>query len=313
MNIEQVCSDLKQKLTNSNIYINEPMTKHTSFKIGGFADIFIKIKNIEDLKAVVRYANENQIPITIIGNGSNLLVKDKGIRGITLQIAFNEIDIQEKEVLNRDVENNEVLVKVESGVKLSYLAGILAKHEIEGFEFASGIPGTIGGAIKMNAGAYGKEFKDIINKVTYMNNNLEVIEIPNEDVGFSYRHSKFSSTNDIILKAELKLKQGNVEEIKNKMQEYRTSRMEKQPVTMPSAGSTFKRGEDFITAQLIDKAGLKGYKIGGAEVSTKHAGFIVNSGNATAEDVIKLADYIKEDIYKKFGKEIELEIQVVGE
>ena len=309
MSIEEVCEDLKKEISGSIIYTNEPMSKHTSFKIGGTADIFIKIKTIEDLKKVLKYANEKNIFITITGNGSNLLVRDKGIRGITLQICFDNIEIKE----DRKSEESDVIVNVEAGVKLAYLSGILQKNGIEGFEFASGIPGTIGGAVKMNAGAYGKEIKDVIDEITYMNNNLEIVKIKNQEALFSYRHSKFSNSNDVILGVSIKLKAGNKEEIKSKIEEYRKQRTEKQPIEMPSAGSTFKRGNDFITAQLIDMAGLKGYKIGGAEVSTKHAGFVVNTGNATAEDVLKLTEYIKQKIYNDFGKEIDLEIQVVGE
>lgn len=308
MKIEEVCEDLKKEISESIIYTNEPMSKHTSFKIGGTADIFIKIKTIEDLKNILKYANENNISITITGNGSNLLVKDKGIRGITLQIGLDNIEIKEDRQAEEDVK-----VYVEAGVKLAYLSVILQKNGIEGFEFASGIPGTIGGAVKMNAGAYGKEVKDVIEEITYMNSNLEIIKIKNEEALFSYRHSRFSNSNDVVLGVTLKLKVGNSEEIQEKIQEYRKQRTEKQPIELPSAGSTFKRGSDFITAQLIDMAGLKGYKIGGAEVSTKHAGFVVNTGNATAEDVLKLTDYIKQKIYEEYGKEIDLEIQVVGE
>ena len=309
MKVEEVCEDLQKIVFNSNICINEPMSKHTSFKIGGLADIFIKINTVEDLKNVMQYAKNKNISITVTGNGSNLLVKDNGIRGITIQINFDYIDIKE----DRNTEDDEVIINVQSGVKLAYLAIILQKNGIEGFEFASGIPGTIGGAIKMNAGAYGKEIKDVVDEITYINENLEVIKIKNEDALFSYRHSRFSDSKDIIIEAKLKLKIGNSEEIKDRMQEYKKLRSEKQPIEMPSAGSTFKRGEDFITAQLIDMAGLKGYRIGGAEVSTKHAGFVVNTGDATAEDVIKLTEYIKKQIYDKYGKKIDLEIQVVGE
>lgn len=311
MDKKQVYEDLKNILKNSNIYMDEPMTKHTSFKIGGCADIFVKLKTLEDLENVVKYSKNNNIQITITGNGSNLLVKDKGIRGITIQIAFNNTQIREAE-MNRDI-NEEIIVEVESGKKLGELAINLLKEEISGFEFASGIPGTIGGAIKMNAGAYGKEMKDIVKSITYMDKNQQIKKIQKEEANFEYRHSRFSNSEDIILSAELSLNKGNSEEIKATMDEYKKSRIEKQPVELPSAGSTFKRGEDFITAKLIDEAGLKGYKIGGAQVSLKHAGFVVNTGNATAEDVLNLVKHIKEVIKDKFGKNIELELEVVGE
>jgi len=312
---KQVYEDIKKIVCNSNIYIDEPMSKHTSFKIGGCADIFIKVQTVEDLENIIKYSKDNDIPITITGNGSNMLVKDKGIRGITLQISFNKTQIKENEVkMNRDInETEEIIVEVESGKKLGELSANLLKKEITGFEFASGIPGTIGGAIKMNAGAYGKEMKDIVETITYMDNNLQIKKIENKDALFGYRNSRFSDSDDIILSVELKLQKGNSEQIKGMIDEYRKSRIEKQPVEMPSAGSTFKRGKDFITAQLIDEAGLKGYKIGGAQVSLKHAGFVVNTGDATAQDVIKLTDYIKKVIYEKFGKLIELEIEIIGE
>ena len=308
MDKKEIYKDLQNIVNDSNIYIDEPMNKHTSFKIGGCADLFIKVNTIKDLENIIRYSKNKNIPITITGNGSNMLVKDKGIRGITLQITFNKMQINE----NRDVEN-EVIVEVESGKKIGELSANLQKESIAGFEFASGIPGTIGGAIKMNAGAYGKEMKDIVKTITYMDEDFQIKKIQNEEALFSYRHSRFSNSKDIILSVELKLEKGNYEQIKSMIDEYKKSRIEKQPVDLPSAGSTFKRGEDFITAKLIDEAGLKGYKIGGAQVSLKHAGFVVNTGDATAEDVLKLVEYIKDVIYNKFGKKIELEVEIVGE
>jgi len=302
-----VLEQLKQNLKNSNIYENEDMRKHTSFKIGGTADYYIKVKDLEDVKFIMKFTRLNNIPLTIIGNGSNLLVKDNGIRGITINIDLQEIEIQEPN------ENGEVIIKLGAGVKLGMLARKLADKEIEGFEFASGIPGTIGGAIRMNAGAYGKEFKEIIQDVTYLDldGNLKTLE--NNEINFSYRHSRFITTDDIIISSTLKLKKGNKEEILDKMKLYQTSRKEKQPIDMPSAGSTFKRGTNYIAAQLIDEAGLKGYSIGGAQVSTKHAGFIVNTGKATAKDVLDLIEYIIKVVYEKYGKILEMEIEIVGE
>lgn len=302
---------LKNITNDSIIYIDEPMYKHTSFKIGGCADIFIKVTTLNDLKSIIKYAKENNIQTTIIGNGSNLLVKDRGIRGITIQIAFNKTQIREYK-MNRHIDE-EIVVEVESGKKLGELSVNLLKEEIAGFEFASGIPGTIGGAIKMNAGAYGREMKDIVKTITYIDKKQEIKKIQNEEAEFEYRHSRFSNSEDIILGVELSLKKGNSEEIQALIDKYKKSRMEKQPIDKPSAGSTFKRGENFITAQLIDEAGLKGYQIGGAQVSTKHAGFVVNVGGATADDVLNLVKHIKQVIKDKFGKNIELEVEVVGE
>lgn len=193
------------------------------------------------------------------------------------------------------------------------MLGILLKEEIEGFEFASGIPGTIGGAIRMNAGAHGKEFKDIVVETTYIDYNGNLHTISNNEHMFSYRHSRFFEDKNIIISSKIKLKYGNKQIIKAKMQEYLNYRKEKQPYSMPSAGSTFKRGDDFITAKLIDDCGLKGFSIGDAEVSSKHAGFIVNKGKATAEDVLKLVEYVKKIVYEKTSKNIELEIEVIGD
>lgn len=303
LNIKEILE--KSKLNKENLYYDEPMVKHTSFKIGGPADAFIKVDNIEELKETLDLSKKNQIPLTIIGNGSNILVTDKGIRGITAKLNLKDIEIKN--------ENNKQIIKVEAGVPVGLLAQKLLKEEITGFEELSGIPGTIGGAVIMNAGAHGKELKDILKKVTAMDYNGNIHEFTNEECQFSYRNSRFQKEKYIILQATLELEKGNSTEIKEKMDEYMQFRKEKQPIEYPNAGSTFKRGEDFVTAKLIDEAGLKGYKIGGAQVSEKHAGFIVNVDNATAKDVIKLTDYIKEKIEEKFGKKINLEIQIIGE
>lgn len=304
-NIE-IYEKLENKMKNSEIKTNEDMSKHTSFKVGGKADIFIKINDIQDLKYILDFTKKNNIPLTIIGNGSNVLVKDNGIRGITIYLNFDDIQIDEE-------QNGEVIVTVGSGVKLAMLAVILQKKGIAGFEFASGIPGTIGGAIRMNAGAYGKEMKEVVENVTYMDEEGNKHKLENEQMDFSYRHSRFKEKQEIIIEAQLKFQKEDAEKIKERMDEYRKARMEKQPIDMPSAGSTFKRGTNYISAKLIDDAGLKGYKIGGAQVSEKHAGFIVNNGNATAQDILDLIDYVIKVVYEKFGKILELEVEVIGE
>lgn len=322
----EIYNKLKKVIDQSNIKVDESMKKHTSFKIGGNADFLISAKTVDDIKNILKFSNDNNIDLTIIGNGSNILVKDKGIRGIVMKIDLQEIEIQKK---NEDLENykimekvaedeeiysyNEVWVKVGAGVKLGMLAGILLKEEIEGFEFASGIPGTIGGAIKMNAGAYGKEMKDIVLETTYMDRSGNIYKLNNEEQKFEYRKSIFSNNDYIILNTTIILNYGIKEQIKAKMNEYMTSRKEKQPIDLPSAGSTFKRGKDFVTAKVIDECGLKGYRIGDAEVSKKHAGFVVNLGNATAKDVLELIEYVKNIVYEKTRKEIELEVEVIGE
>lgn len=305
MDIKKIYEELLENMPDLNIKQNEEMSKHTSFKVGGKADIWIKVKTIEELKYIIEYTKNNKVPLTIIGNGTNVLVKDNGIRGITIMLDFTNIEIQ---------ENGEyVNIIVDSGVKLGMLAVLLQKEEIEGFEFASGIPGTIGGAVRMNAGAYGKEMKEIIKNVTYIDENCNIKTIENDELDFSYRHSRFKEKQDIIISAILQLKKGNKNEIKSKIDEYRNARNEKQPIDMPSAGSTFKRGTNYISAKLIDEAGLKGYQIGGAQVSLKHAGFVVNTGNATAKDILDLIDYIIKVVYEKFEKVLDLEIEVLGE
>lgn len=238
--------------------------------------------------------------VTVIGNGSNVLVVDKGIRGIVVHLNFNDIIKEDDETLN-----------VGSGVLLPKLARVALENELTGIEFASGIPGSFGGAIYMNSGAYGGQIGDKIISTTYIDENLEIKTITKEEQEFSYRKSIFQKNNWIILNAKIKLEKGNKEEIKRKMEEYSKSRKEKQPLNMPNAGSIFKRGEGFITAELIDKCGLKGYRIGDAEVSTLHAGFIVNKGNATAKDILKLIKYIQEKVKEKFNVDIEPEIRIL--
>lgn len=303
-NIEDVIQDLRKEIDENNILINEPMKKHTTFKIGGNADIFIKANTIENIQYILKISKDNNIPLFILGNGSNILVNDDGIRGIVLKINLDDIDILE--------DKDKIKVTAGAGVKLTQLARYLLKNSIEGFEFASGIPGTIGGAIRMNAGAYGKEMKDIVNETTYLSYDGEIITISNNEHNFEYRNSRFSKEKSIILKTTFILDKGNADEIKNKIDEYSKQRKEKQPIEFPNAGSTFKRGNDFITAKLIDECGLKGYRIGGAEISKKHAGFIVNVDNATSNDVIDLINYVKEKVYEKFKKEIQLEIEIIG-
>ncbi len=297
---ELLTNEIKQGI----VKIDEPMKKHTNFKIGGNTDIFVIAKNIEEIKYVITFSKENNIPLTILGNGSNVLVSDKGIRGIVLQIGLSEIKVEKQE---------NALVEADAGVMLGALAQVLLKQSISGFEFAAGIPGSIGGAIRMNAGAYGGEMKDIVKNVTVINEKGEISIVTNEKCEFSYRHSRFTNSKEIVIKATLELPFGNENEIKAKMDEYAQSRKEKQPLNLPSAGSTFKRGTDFITAKLIDECGLKGYTSGDAQVSTLHAGFVVNLGNATAQDVLNVVNHVKKVVLEKTGKQIELEIELLGE
>ena len=296
---------LQLGILQDNIMFDEPMSKHTTFKAGGPAECYIKIDNIQDLRQILKLSKQKNIPVTILGNGSNVLVLDGGIKGIVLNIRFNKI-----EMMNLD---KKIFANVGAGVKVSVFGHLLVKNAITGFEELSGIPGTIGGAVRMNAGAHGKEFKDIISTVTCMDYNGNVHQFDNEEMQFEYRRSILKDKQYIILEAHMEFRKGNKEDIKKKMEEYSTYRREKQPIEYPSAGSTFKRGTDYITAKLIDEAGLKGYSIGGAEVSSKHAGFIINKGNATAKDILELIEYVKYEVEKKYNKKIELEIEIIGE
>lgn len=313
MNNSEIYSLLKNKILDENILKEESMKKHTSFKIGGNADFFVKAKSVEDVKFVIDLCKKNDIPLTIIGNGSNILVKDEGIRGIVLKIDIDKFEINEKIPEQLRKNNNSVIITVGAGVLLGKLAFQLLKKSISGFEFASGIPGTIGGAVRMNAGAYGSEFKDIVIETMCMDNNGNIIKLDNKKQKFEYRKSIFKDNKYIILETKLLLeKVDDNSKIKEKMDEYKKSRMEKQPIEFPSAGSTFKRGSDFITAKLIDECDLKGYSIGDAQVSEKHAGFVINRGNASFEDVFKLIKFIQKNVKEKFGKDIELEVEIVG-
>ena len=304
MENKQILENLEKIISKERIKQNEPMKNHTSFKIGGPAEFYIKITSIKELQKILEFAKKEKIKITILGNGSNVLVSDSGIKGIVIRTNLKEIKIEPK-------EQNKIEITVDDATPIGFLAQKLLKEEITGFEEISGIPGTIGGAILMNAGAHGKEMKDIVTEITAIDYNGKIHKFTNEQAKFTYRNSIFSSGKYIILQAKIILEKGNAKEIKAKMDEYAQFRKEKQPIEYPSAGSIFKRGTDFITAKLIDDAGLKGYTIGGAKVSEKHAGFIINTGNATAQDVLDLAKYVTDKVYEKFGKKIEFEIKIV--
>ncbi len=287
------------------IKYNEPMNLHTSFKTGGNADFFVIAKSENEIIETIEFAKKKNIPLFVMGNGSNLIVKDNGYKGIILKIDLNKIDIQEKGL--------DIIITADAGVKVMALAQILKQKGITGFEELSGIPGTIGGANTMNAGAYGKEFKDILIETKCMNMDGEIFILKNEEQNLIYRGSIFKNKQYIILQTKLKLKKGNIKEIDRKLAEYSKERNQKQPIEYPSAGSTFKRGEGFITAKLIDECGLKGYSIGGAQISEKHAGFIINKGNATSKDIIDLIEYTKKKVKEKFNVEIEEEVEIIGE
>lgn len=301
-----IVEQLKKAVGEENVFLNEPMSKHISFKTGGNADYFVVPHNAKEINDICSIAKENNLDTYIIGNGSNTLVTDKGIRGIVISLrGFNNIQ----------VDNEANTITVGAGVTIGAVSRIAQENGLTGMEFACGIPGTIGGGVYMNAGAYGGEFKDIVTNVKYFDYaSLETKSLTNEECQFDYRKSVFQSIKDaFIITCTLTLKTGDKEQIKNLMQENMTSRNTKQPVEFPSAGSTFKREEGIVVSKLIDDAGLKGYKIGGAEVSTKHAGFIINSGNATSQDILDLIEHVKNVIKEKYNVEIHEEIKIIGE
>jgi UDP-N-acetylmuramate dehydrogenase len=305
MDIKTIYEKLLQKIPKENILLEELMSKHTSFKVGGPADFFITAENVEQISYILKIAKEENVPLNIIGNGTNLLVKDGGIRGIVLRPKLNYIEKEEKE--------DSILYTVGSGVMLTPLAQKALEDGLTGLEFAYGIPGTVGGGVLMNAGAFGGELKDIVIKTTYIDYDGNSHEINNQEHQFEYRNSVFSKIKGIIIETQIQLQKGVKEEIRDRMQEILSTRKEKQPTNMPCAGSTFKRGKDYITAKLIDEAGLKGYTIGGAQVSEKHAGFVVNKGGATATDILELIAHIQKEVFHKFNEHIELEIKIMGE
>ena len=300
----KLLSNLIEFIPKDKIKIEEPMSKHTSFKTGGNAEIFVIIEKENQIKKLLEYTRKNDIKLYIIGNGSNLIVSDEGVKGIVAKIAFEET------IITKDEEN--IIVKAGAGVKVMALAQMLKQEEITGFEELSGFPGTIGGANYMNAGAYGKEMKDVILETKALNRETGEIEVlNNKEQKLEYRSSIFKNKKYIILQTTMKFQNGKKEEIEQKMNEYLSQRKEKQPLEYPSAGSTFKRGDGFITAKLIDECGLKGYQIGGAQISEKHAGFIINKDNATSKDILDLINYTKKKVFEKFGVQIEEEVEII--
>ena len=282
---------------------DEPMSEHTTFRIGGKADAFVSVKNALQICKIIHFCTENNIPYMIVGNGSNLLVGDKGIRGVVIYIG--------KDMSNCRIEGDEVTA--DAGILMSALARKILDASLTGFEFAAGIPGTLGGGIFMNAGAYGGELKDIITSVTFIAPDGLIKTETADKLNFGYRTSIFAEGGYTILSCKMKLKEGNYDDIKAKMQELAKRRSDKQPLSKPSAGSTFKRPEGYFAGKLIQDAGLMGYTIGGAMVSDKHAGFVVNKGGATAKDVTDLIKYVQKIVNEKYGVLLAPEVRIVGE
>lgn len=286
----------------SNIRTDEPMSKHTTFQIGGPAEFFVVPQTIEELGQIIQLCKAGEVPFFVLGRGSNLLVSDEGMEGVVIQLYDNFSGFS--------IEGN--VVKAEAGVMLSKLGYALKEAGLAGFEFAAGIPGTLGGAVRMNAGAYGGEMKDIVSAVQLMDYNGNLLEKDVSEMEFHYRHSILEKEPYIVIGATLTLEQGDKKEIEAKMEELAIARKTKQPLEYPSAGSAFKRPEGYFAGKLIMDAGLRGYQVGGAQIAEKHCGFVINKGNATAKDVIKLLCDVKDKVREKFQVELEPEIKLVG-
>lgn len=302
MDMGRVLNLLSTEIPNENILMSEPMKDHTSFKIGGPADVFITPTTPSQLMHAVKICSISHIPYYIIGNGSNLLVDDAGFRGVMIQVYKN---------LNK-IEVEETVLTAYSGALLSTIANTALAHELTGLEFAQGIPGTLGGAVAMNAGAYDGEIKDVIIDAEVIDQKGNLITLSKADLALGYRTSSIQKNNYIVLKAKLQLRQGQPESITEKMKELARRRREKQPLELPSAGSTFKRPEGYFAGKLIMDSGLRGYQIGGARVSEKHCGFVVSDGTATFEDVRKLISHIQTTVKEKFNVHLQPEIKIIS-
>lgn len=286
----------------TNVKVNEPMKNHTTFRIGGNADYFVTPSTKEELQEILQLLNKEQVPYFVLGNGSNLLVSDEGYRGVILQIGRNYQSIKKKDRR----------ITVKSGITMARLANFALENSLTGLEFASGIPGTAGGGAIMNAGAYGGEMKDVLKEVLCMNRQGEIFTLKGEEMELTYRDSRMKRENLIVLELVLELQDGDQEKIRQRHEELKEARTSKQPLEYPSAGSTFKRPEGLFAGKLIMDAGLKGYQIGGAKVSEKHAGFVINAGGATAADVKALMEHIVKTVQEQFGVTLEPEVLFVG-
>ena len=287
---------------NCIVRYDEPLKNHTTFKIGGNCIALIEPREVSDIVETIKICRENSIKFFVIGNGSNLLVPDEGYNGVIIKLKSEFSTIQ--------VEGEYLIVN--SGAKLSEVYTVAYENSLTGFEFASGIPGTIGGAIYMNAGAYGGEMKDIVESVQVLDlDNIELRELKNEELEFSYRKSIIQRRNYIVTTIKLKLQKGNKEKINAVYEDLRERRNSKQPLNFGSAGSTFKRPEGHFASKLIEDAGLKGYHINDAWVSEKHSGFIVNKGNASFKEVMELIEYVQKVVFEKFGVKLETEVRIL--
>ncbi|MEG2337835.1 MAG: UDP-N-acetylmuramate dehydrogenase [Clostridium sp.] len=302
MNFNDFKENLEQCIDNSKIKYNEPLKNHTSFKLGGPCLALISPTKKEEVVCAIKLCKDNNIPFFILGNGSNLIVRDGGFNGVIIHLtSLKDIRVDNKKLV------------VEAGATLAAASAIALKNSLKGMEFASGIPGTIGGAVAMNAGAYGGEIKDIIESATVITDDMKVVTLSSEELDLSYRSSIITKKGYIVLEAVFTLEDGEAEDIKARMVDLNGRRKDKQPLNYPSAGSTFKRPPGNFAGKLIEDAGLKGFTVGGAMVSDKHAGFVINYDNATANDVITLIGKVQEIIKDKNDITLETEVKIIGE
>lgn len=296
-------NELQERFPEVEFLLDEPMKKHTTFRIGGPADIYVE-PSISQMVPLITFLKESSVPYIVIGNGSNLLVSDEGIEGVVISFGKSAAEIS----INQDTAE----ITVEAGAMLSSVANRAADAGLTGLEFASGIPGSIGGAVYMNAGAYGGEMKDVITTVQILREDGQIETVPVDKLDLSYRHSALMNSSGIVIGATLQLAKGNEDEIKATIDDIRQKRIEKQPLNFPSAGSTFKRPEGYFAGKLIDDSGLRGYTVGGAQVSEKHCGFVVNKSDATASDVLTLMKNVDQIVYEKFGVHLTPEVRIIG-
>ena len=299
-NIIEKFNDL---LGEEKVKVDEPMKRHTTFRIGGPADYFLLPSSEEELSGILKICKNEELPYFILGNGSNLLVSDKGYQGVVVQLYRNFGQIR--------VEDSQI--HAQAGALLSGIAAAAREASLTGFEFAGGIPGTLGGAVVMNAGAYGGEMKDVLKEVTVLTPEGGVLTLQADELHMGYRTSVIKEAGYIVLEAVISLEKGDQEEIRSRMQELAGMRTSKQPLSYPSAGSTFKRPEGYFAGKLIMDSGLRGYQVGGAQVSEKHCGFVINTGNATAKDVTTLMSDVQRIVMEKFGVKLEPEVKFLGE
>lgn len=295
--------ELCVRLGEEQILRKELMSRHTTFRIGGPADYFIMPRSPEEIKTAIALCKEAEVPCYIMGNGSNLLVGDGGFRGAVIQIYKNMSQVR--------IEGDSI--RAQAGALLAKIAAEALEHGLTGFEFASGIPGTLGGAVMMNAGAYGGEMKHVLSEANVLSRDGELLLLKADEMEMGYRTSIVAKRDYVVLEATLALKPGNPEEIRARMEELKEKRVSKQPLEYPSAGSTFKRPEGYFAGQLIENAGLRGFSVGGAQVSEKHCGFVINKGNATAKDVISLMEQVQDRVEAMSGVRLEPEVRRMGE